>query len=609
MAVLWPLAATSAPVEFLYAEPNAGAAGGGHLALRLGQRVYHFQNVANRWLRIDRVHAGWFRYAYGVLQNRDLHVIPVELGSPALRALRRRLDRRFLVEQKHFEILEALGRDRQLFDRVAAERRDELADAEPLRLRGLGFFAEARSGGAALAPLQAQIAATYGENYLRREIADLDAALRALPLAAAELGTLELAPTRYLTVEALASERYRDLAQRRAALAAIARRAPLRPGAVRRVAGHRGRLRAAERAALEEFSNHLAARIVARLGSRAAQPGYPMLLALARLAALHGSLESDRWVVLDAYPDDASRLAGGARRHSGAFLAELEDYAENRFAAAREAWTNRAGVGERTYNDVEDAANRLIELRAGIARGGEIRASRNRLIPEGWGFAGSIPLPTGEGAEGTRPNGTDSDLASLRSAAREAERRFARALEALYAYQLVRRNCVTELLRETRGTAHDLDPAAGLHFVPAAAFRELRRAQPGRAHQHIPSYRTIRLAEMGKSEDSLTVFLRESNTITSSVYRRNPKDAWFLFFTDDRVWPRPLFGSANLVAGLLETAWGLVSLPVAGEKRLVSGVQGVVFSVPELALLNLRKGTLEYGPGVTPGDWPEATVR
>ena len=105
---------------------------------------------------------------------------------------------------------------------------------------------------------------------------------------------------------------------------------------------------------------------------------------------------------------------------------------------------------------------------------------------------------------------------------------------------------------------------------------------------------------MARDEGRAVVFLRESNTLTSTVYRRNPEDSLFLFFTDDTVLPRPVFGAFNLAAGVGESLLGLLQLPFDGGRRLVAGARGVAFSLPELVFLSFRKGTLEYGSGATP---------
>ena len=90
------------------------------------------------------------------------------------------------------------------------------------------------------------------------------------------------------------------------------------------------------------------------------------------------------------------------------------------------------------------------------------------------------------------------------------------------------------------------------------------------------------------------VFFRESNTLTSAIYRRNPEDSIFVFFTDDAVVVRPLFGVVNLVVGLAASAVGLATLPVDGGATLWAGLKGAIFSLPELFFQNIRKGSFEH---------------
>jgi hypothetical protein len=99
---------------------------------------------------------------------------------------------------------------------------------------------------------------------------------------------------------------------------------------------------------------------------------------------------------------------------------------------------------------------------------------------------------------------------------------------------------------------------------------------------------------MYRRENPVTVFLRESNTLTSAIYRRNADDSIFVFFTDDAVVARPLFGAVNLVAGIAASAVGLVALPVDGGATLWAGLKGVLFSLPELFFQNIRKGSFEH---------------
>ncbi|TME78459.1 MAG: hypothetical protein E6I48_00380, partial [Chloroflexi bacterium] len=84
--------------------------------------------------------------------------------------------------------------------------------------------------------------------------------------------------------------------------------------------------------------------------------------------------------------------------------------------------------------------------------------------------------------------------------------------------------------------------------------------------------------------------------LTSTIYPRNTDDSFFLLFTDDVVTPRPLFGTVNLAAGLGAAVVGVPLLPFDGGHTLMAGLRGAVFSLPELAFVNLRKGSFDHVP-------------
>ena len=196
------------------------------------------------------------------------------------------------------------------------------------------------------------------------------------------------------------------------------------------------------------------------------------------------------------------------------------------------------------------------------------------------------------------------------ASAREAE--YAARLQRLYGYHLFTRNCVTEIFREidlALAQAPDARVAVreesmrrlgghvemtGLRFIPAVSADTVADTYTVSETIAIPSYRQARLARLYREEPPLRVFLRESNTLTSTLYQRNPEDSYFLFFTDDTLAARPLFGMLNLATGLGATLAGVATLPFDRGKTLWAGLKGVVFSLPELAFFNIRKGSFDY---------------
>ena len=140
-----------------------------------------------------------------------------------------------------------------------------------------------------------------------------------------------------------------------------------------------------------------------------------------------------------------------------------------------------------------------------------------------------------------------------------------------------------------------VDPDGALDFWPWVAFETVLATYDVASVEEVPSYREARLARTYEAEPAPLVYLREANTLTSTLYRRTGDDAPFLFFTDDVVAPRPLYAAANVAAGVGAIALGAARSPFDGGRSIVTGAKGVLFSLPELVFVNIRKGTMAYG--------------
>src|SRR5262245_18568593 len=73
------LADDGATVEYLYVEAIEGGSSGGHVGLRLGDEVFHFEHRSPGVLVLGRDDVEQFRFHYSVLENRTIHIsrIPV----------------------------------------------------------------------------------------------------------------------------------------------------------------------------------------------------------------------------------------------------------------------------------------------------------------------------------------------------------------------------------------------------------------------------------------------------------------------------------------------------------------------------------------------------
>jgi hypothetical protein len=386
-------------------------------------------------------------------------------------------------------------------------------------------------------------------------------------------------------------------------LRTLRRAAPLHPEALRSDEEGTLGLDDAEQRALAGYSVALAASLVELVASSRDDAGLALLVGLARLEGLQRGLAAGRLLLLDAFPVDAERIAEAPNAGEDPYLAEWEAHAAARFAAARARLSDPRPLREQDYARIEATGNRWLELREGRDGRRAIRRDDALGTPAPIGVVAGLPLPAL----------SEPERARALAAAKRREALTERALREAYGYRLITRNCVTELFATIGGSLREPDarPRRGLlAFVPFVSFDWFAREQDVIRVWEEPSLRRARVAALAREKNDLVVFARESNTLSSTVYRRHGGDGWFLFFTDDGPLLRPLFGAFNLAAGLAQSIYGAGRVPFDGGHTLRAGLAAAGYSLPELLFVNIRKGTLRYGPGTLPapaGPEPPAT--
>jgi hypothetical protein len=585
-------------IEYLYIEANEGGSSGGHVALGLGDEVFHFEHRSPGILILGRDDREHFRHRYRVRENRTIHVsrIPV---SETHRLLVERFRRRHFLQARHLDVIDGLRGDQATLEQMLSGRID---------VEAAGPFSSKAASAASLTPdpdlahLRARVEAAYGTDFLdsraahlRGKLAELDA--RAMELPEPSVGDFPPVPSYSYP------QRYRDLITALTAVEILKEARPLAHGALLEGDADGLAFTEADATAARLLSEALSWALVRLAASERPDGGVALLVGMARLVALADSQRHGRWVVVDVFSTDAATLPRRGTRRD-----EMES---ELFRDARDALTRR---GNRLVERAEDgifpeadfaafevAVNRLGELRLAAAEGRERRALPGGLVS--WRPA-SLAVDGLERAALTR--GLD--------AVREREEAYAAGFKRRWGYHLLTRNCVSEIFAEIdaafEGGSEEararlggrVDMDGSLNFIPALSAVSVEAAYPVTERLELPSYRRWRKGQMYEQENPVTVFLRESNTLTSAIYRRGADDSIFLFFTDDAVVARPLFGAVNLVVGLAASAVGLVVLPVDGGSTLWAGLKGAVFSLPELLFQNIRKGSFGHVKGVTLGE-------
>ena len=562
------LAHEGAGLGWIYVESNVGGSSGGHVALRLGDTIYHVQQAPGGLWELNRDDWKTFRHLYAGLQNRPLTLAEIDVSAADLERAQARLARAYVAQRAELERRERLALDLAWLEAWREGR-------TPPPLAGAGLLAPETAPDPDAASLLARVRELRGARFLPDEIARVSASIEAFDPGRDELVVL------------------REALLLREALQALEQAWGLADGATLPLRGRLAEpLSETERRAALRFAEAQREAVLALLASQRPDRARPLLLALARHQALARSAAGGRLVLLDAYagvdagPDrEAVQPATWAR-----LAAELETVVRE----GRPKVLADGAFDEPRYNLLELGAGLWRELDGG-APGHPVRKLPRQATPD----AARVVAPS--------PPGLDPE--ALAAAHARAERALAaqqERLHALYRYGVLRRNCVTELARllneafppddVARALGAELEPGAGLTFIPFAFFDEAKARLRVAGVEQVASYRERELERLLREEPGLTTRLAESSALTSSIYTPRFHDGSFLLFTDGVFWRRPLFGLANLGYAAGSGVFGLLAAPFDGAARLRAAGSGVWYSLPELAFFNIRKGTFEYVP-------------
>ena len=606
--------------DYLDIEAGSGASSGGHAAIRFGDDTYHFLNADPGIVRAVRVRSDAFDYVYRAYDNRGIDVTRVDVSDATYAALRAAFVRRLLVEDAQLDALDSARHDGMLLDWLAANASRATSpglSADPgIRLRGTGYFyggsnydtptagvatskwaaVLVHTGAVTIRAVREEIERELGAGWIDRQVARLDREIHSLRYTCAKAPTFER--NRVPDAGAEFADRYRDLLLARLALYVIATARPPVPEGFRTSPRQSFILDTREIQAMRTRSTQLRARLQKLVTSSRRDRGFPILVALARLVAMDTSVELGRLVVPDTFEDDHDTITPELlltnENAATVVLAEKQD----EFARAKRAAENDASDNEVTWTRLELAANLYLEFERGFMSGALIRVEPSPVPSRAAALDPAWP----------HPDAAPAALAAWRDCARAVTDDIQAELEQLYGYDLVSRNCVTEIfatidsafaqtppsaapeIAERAALGGRVDGERGLNFIPFFSAAAVNHTYRVAERSRLPSYRHYWLDRMLRDNDSITTRLRESNTLTSRLYQHGESDI-FLFFTDDAPALRPIFGATNVIFGTGAAAAGLLTSPFDHGRLALGGLRGVLFSIPELAFVNIRKGS------------------
>jgi len=149
-------------IDYLYIDANEDGSSGGHVGLRVGDDVFHFEYRRPGMLVLRRETFGEFRHAYTVLENRTIEVSRIPVSEETFRLVRERFRRRYFVQRRQLEFLDTLRTERRILEQMRQGR---------VALDGAGFFfGEGRAPDPALLALRQRVLDTYGATFLTARV-------------------------------------------------------------------------------------------------------------------------------------------------------------------------------------------------------------------------------------------------------------------------------------------------------------------------------------------------------------------------------------------------------------------------------------------------------
>lgn len=605
-------------INYIYIESNEGNSSGGHAALQFDNDVYHYQYTDPGVIRLQKQDAENFEYDYRFAANRSLHTSQIDVTKETYSSLRDYFNLQHQTQQQQFKALDDLRKDQVLLQSFLSG-----VPNSALRLKGAGLFYENsgflpnqssnqniqdRQTSPTIIALNNVIKKKYGKAFLSQRISELIQKIKSLQPTQWQKSIATVNDEQYPRMVYSFANQYMDLMTAVFALQVIEQGLRLREDAYIVPPNRLFELKDEELANLRLYRKQLEEGLVKLVNSKRPDYGYALLVNVARLIAIDTSIIQKKLIVIDTFDSNADIIDG---KDFSKYTEQLQRHLSDtytRLINTKLLLTQKKAFNESNYSALEMLVNRYTELSKAMTGNQEIRFYGANLVP-----TKSIVLPLLIIPEWSKEK-LDDTIKKLSV----YQEQYQETLKKLYPYHLIIHNCVTELFRSIdkalmRQIA-DSNPTipliiaestqrlggyvdtAKINFIPVISNDAVRNHYRVIKQTVLPSFRLMKLNELYMQRHDLLVYLTENNTFSSTLYKHNSDDSFFIFFTDDDVLLRPVYGAVNTLAGIGQSLLGLFAWPYDSGDMLRAGGSGVLMSLPELLFVNMRKGSFKYLP-------------
>lgn len=610
-------------INYIYVESSEGNSSGGHAALQFNNNIFHYQYSDPGIIRLEKQSAEHFEFDYRFAANRSLHSSQIGVTEETYTLLRDYFSFQYQTQQQQFSLLDDLEKDRILLESFLPIKSS--LENHSLQIEGAGLFyretnfssnqlvkqsIQTKFLSATVISLHNEIIKTYGTDFLTRRIAKTRSQIKSLH------------PTqwqKYLTNTSLQdhspfiysfANRYMDLISAMLATQVLERDLPLLSDAYIEPSDPLFKLSDMEIAALHVYRKQLNKSLLKLVNSNRPDWGVAVLINTARLIAIDKSIKQGNLIFISSFDSQAEVTDEISLDKYAVQLQKHLNETQISLIKSKSLLTQKEPITEMNYSQLEMLANRYTELNKAATDKQAIRLYGSSLLP-----SKSITLPLL-----VRPELTTASIKLSLQQLSIYQERYQTALKNYYAYNLLSRNCVTELFSSMdKALLRQIDTGdenkamlelkddskqrlggyintSLLNFIPVTSHYAVGNNYNVIKQMRLPSFRLMKLNQFYSEENDLLVYLRENNTLSSTLYNHHADDSFFIFFTDNELLLRPFFGAVNTLAGLGQSMLGLFTWPFDSGKMLSSGSSGVLMSVPELLFVNMRKGSFKYLP-------------
>jgi hypothetical protein len=562
-------------ISYVYINANEGQSSGGHSGLKIGSYFYHFQYYNDKIFHLVREKWTEFLYVYNSSDNRRVQKIDLSLPQGASNQISSFWNEFYLIQKKQLEIKDFLQRDMEILE--------ALQNQKEILIPGMAYFDQGTTKNL-----------PFSKNKFNNFILS-----KKIKSVLWELNKIQYKPMRdpilnkegYPRSFPFYSQLILDLLQKKQALECLLSNCNLSMDSFFLLDPY---LKEGEKEKIirlwKQYHPLLERKIQDHLSDSNEISGRSLLITVLRYKYMDHSLKTNSLWLPDLYPNAVGSYTFHKKEKE--MQEEIQKQFHIFFSNQMESILNSKSISEVNLQALEDSANRYHDFVFHKNNSLPIRSYDQLLLP--------LKEKKVQLRELREDSETFSDSFKI---SQDAYAQYEKKLQNLYPFDLFTENCTTEVFTNlhrnleekdeeiTKMFGGKLSEKENFNFIPFVAFRNVKQIYRIKQEETIQSFRIRSIQEMKKNKSSFWVEIRESNTLTSKIYKANRKDSLFIFFTDKDILLRPLYGTINLIAGVSQMSFGILTSPWDNGETLKAGGTGILFSLPELFFFNIRKGT------------------